>query len=284
MDRIILITGATSGIGKAAALQLAKLGHQLILVGRDDRKLQKTVARINNATDNAKVSSYRCDLSLMREVRRVAETIRENHAKIDVLINNAGARFVRHQLTDEGIEVTLATNHLGHFVLTLSLIDLLKRAGTARIINVSSSAHYTGDEVIENIKAAEEYDGRKQYASSKLANVLFTKAMAERLENTGIAINAMAPGGVATNFARNNGMLPWLKHRLYYLLKGQLRTPSQGAETVVFLATSDAVLGITGQYFEDKREKRSSAISYSRDAQDRVWLESIKLSGVDYKR
>jgi NAD(P)-dependent dehydrogenase (short-subunit alcohol dehydrogenase family) len=199
------------------------------------------------------------------------------------MINNAGAKILRHQLTKDGIELTLATNHLGHFTLTLSLMDLLKRPQSARIVNVSSGVHYASDGVVENILKADLYDGRKQYANSKLANILFTYALADKLRGRGIVANAVDPGGVATNFSRNNGLWHWLKHRLYYLKKRQLLTPEQGAATLVFLASANDVMGITGKYFSDLKEIKSSDISYDKALQDKVWEFSAKLGGIDFE-
>ncbi|MBE3039959.1 MAG: SDR family oxidoreductase [Chloroflexi bacterium] len=275
-----LITGATSGIGKAAALALAKKNYGLILIGRNKEKTARVCEEIRRISQNENVSSYVCDLSVLRDVRGLTARIREDYERIDVLINNAGARFLRHQLTKEGMEMTLATNHLGHYVLTLSLIDRMKGSEQARIINVSSGAHYAGTGVIENILFAKDYDGRKQYANSKLANVLFTYALADRLKGRGIGVNAVDPGGVATNFARNNGLRHWLSHRIYYWSKRQLLTPAQGAETVVYLASSEDVEGVTGKYFTNKEEKKSSVISYDKAIQEKLWASSVELSGI----
>jgi len=280
---ICLITGATSGIGKATALALAKKDHRLILIGRNEEKTARVCEEIGRMSRNENVSYYVCDLSVVRDMRGVAARIKEDHARIDVLINNAGARFLRHQLTKEGVEMTLATNHRGHYVLTLSLIDIMKGSEQARIVNVSSGAHYAGTGVIENILSARDYDGKKQYANSKLANVLFTYALAEKLKGTGIAVNAVDPGGVATNFARNNGLRHWLSHRIYYCSKRQLLTPAQGAESVVYLASSDDVKGITGKYFMNKAEKKSSVISHDKAIQEKLWASSVELSGMDLR-
>lgn len=276
-----LITGATSGIGKAAALALAKKDYGLILIGRNEKKAARVCAEIRRVSRNENVIWYMCDLSVLRDVRGLTARVKKDHARIDVLINNAGARFLRHQLTKEGVEMTLATNHLGHYVLTLSLIEALKNSKGARIINVSSGAHCAGTGVIENILSAKDYDGRKQYANSKLANILFTYALAEKLKGKGIAVNAVDPGGVATNFARNNGLKHWLSHRIYYWSKKQLLTPAQGAETVVYLASSGDVEGITGKYFTNKEEMKSSGISYDKAIQEKLWASSVELSGID---
>jgi NAD(P)-dependent dehydrogenase (short-subunit alcohol dehydrogenase family) len=217
----------------------------------------------------------------MKDVHAAADRIKVDYDRIDVLINNAGARFLRHELTKEGIEMTLATNHLGHFVLTLSLINLLKNSGRAMVVNVSSGTHYGGTRVIENILSASDYDGRKQYANSKLANILFTYALANKVAGGGISVNSCEPGGVATNFAHNNGFSHWLKHRLYYMRKGQLLTPAQGAETVVYLASSDNIVGVTGRHFFGKKEIKSSDKSYDKTLQDGLWFLSRELSGID---
>jgi NAD(P)-dependent dehydrogenase (short-subunit alcohol dehydrogenase family) len=280
-QRTCLVTGASSGIGRAAALGLTSMGHRLILVGRDEGKLGRTAAAILRRRRSAEVSTYRCDLSLMRDVRGAAERIRRDHRRIDALINNAGARFLRHGLTDEGIELTLATNHLGHFALTLLLMGPLRDSGRARIINVSSGAHYGGAGAIENVRSAQGYDGKRQYAASKLAGVLFAYALAERLKDEGIAANAVDPGCAATSFSRNNGAWSWLKHRLSYFLKGQLRTPARAAGTIIYLAASDDVAGLTGRYFRDKKEMRSSDLSYERAAREALWAASVNLSGIE---
>lgn len=277
-----LITGATSGIGRAAALELARQGFRVIIVARNKDRAEATCRRIKRLTGNEAVFWYLCDLSLLRDVRTLASRLKTDLDRLDVLVNNAGARFLRHQVTPERIELTLATNHLGHFALTLSLLDLLERSAEARIINVASGAHYGADRVIENILRPEEYDGKKQYARSKLANVLFTYVLAERLRGSQsvITVNAADPGGVATNFARNNGLIPWLKHRLYYLSKRQLLSPARGAETVVYLASSFEVRGVTGKYFFQKKERRSSTASYDKENQRKLWELSLALSGL----
>jgi NAD(P)-dependent dehydrogenase (short-subunit alcohol dehydrogenase family) len=280
-QRTCLVTGATSGIGRAVASGLAALGHRLILVGRDENKLIRAAARLRDKHRLSGVSAYRCDLSLVREARSVADRIRREHPRIDVLVNNAGARFLKHGLTDEGIEMTLATNHLGHFVLTLSLRECLRVSGRARVINVSSGAHYGGTRAIDNVLSPDGYDGKRRYAESKLAGVLFAYALAERWRELGISANAVDPGPAATNFSRNNGTWSWLKHRLAYLLKGRLRTAARGAETIVYLATSDEVTGVTGRYFRDMKATRSSDLSYDAALREALWESSAALSGAD---
>ena len=163
----------------------------------------------------------------------------------------------------------------------LSLIDLLASSGQARIVNVSSGTYYSGTGAIEKIQSAREYDGRKQYSNSKLANVLFTYALVDKLRGKGITVNSCEPGGVATNFARNNGFVHWLKHRLYYLGKGQLLTPAPGADTVVYLASSDEVAGVTGRHFFQRKELRSSERAYDKTLQAELWSLRRDLAGID---
>jgi NAD(P)-dependent dehydrogenase (short-subunit alcohol dehydrogenase family) len=278
--KICLITGATSGIGKATALALAHKDWELILIGRSREKLAKALDEIKARTGNEQISRYVCDLSLLQDVCGTAERVINDHARIDVLVNNAGAKILRHQITEEDIELTLATNHLGHFLLTLSLMELLKRSQKARVVNVSSGVHYAARGVIKNILSPDCYDGRAQYALSKLANVYFTYALAAKLEDKKIVANAVDPGGVATNFARNNGLQHWIKHRLYYAMKRQLLTPEQGANTVVFLASASHADGVTGKYFFDMKEQRSSDVSYNKSLQAELWESSANLCSI----
>lgn len=276
-EKNCLITGATSGIGKAVALGLAEKGANVIFIGRNPDKCKAVAELIKKKTHNENVSYYVADISLIREVKKVADKIKIDFKRIDVLVNNAGARFISHQLTDEGIEITLATNHLGHFVLTNELLPLLRISDDARVINVSSGVHYGGKGVIENITEPSQYDGRLQYSNSKLANVLFTYELAERLKETTVKVFAVDPGGVATNFSRNNGLKFWLKHLIYYLLKRELITPRQASQTIIHLATSDEFKNQTAKFFFDMKEKESSQLSYDKSLQKSLWALSEEL-------
>jgi NAD(P)-dependent dehydrogenase (short-subunit alcohol dehydrogenase family) len=276
-EKNCLITGATSGIGKAVALGLAEKGANVILIGRNPEKCKKIAKLIKKKTHNENVSYYVADISLIREMKKVADKIKSDFKRIDVLVNNAGARFINHQLTDEGVELTLATNHLGHFVLTNELLQLLKNSDDARVINVSSGVHYGGKGVIENITELSQYDGRLQYSNSKLANVLFTYELAERLKETTVKVFAVDPGGVATNFSRNNGLKFWLKHLVYYLLKRQLITPKQASRTIIFLATSDEVKNQPAKFYYEMKEMKSAEISYDKSLQKKLWEMSEEL-------
>jgi retinol dehydrogenase-12 len=280
-QKTCLITGATSGIGEATALALGTKGFRIIAIGRNEKKLEQIKKKFSSQASGGDMLCYLCDLSLMADVRSATARILDSFDRIDVLINNAGARFLRHGLTAEGIERTLATNHLGHYLLTLSLLGALKRSGAGRIINVSSGAHLSATGVIENIRWPKNYDGRRQYANSKLANILFTNALAKRLAGAGITVNAVNPGGVATNFARNNGLAYWLKHRAFYMVRRELLSPAQGAQTIVHLASSGEIANVSGKYFYRFQEASPSALSRDSVLQEKLWSMSRDLASLD---
>ena len=281
-NKICLITGATSGIGKAAALKLADLGASLLLLSRNETKGEKICEHIRE-TNNAQVKFYRVDISSVKEVRKVSEKIKTDFDHIDILINNAGARFDKYFKNDEGIELTFATNHLGHFLLTLSLIEMLKNSAQGKIINISSSAHAIGTEDLDDIVAPANYDRRLAYGRSKLANLYFTYELSSRLKNSNITANAVDPGGVATKFSKNNGLLPWAKHYLSYILQLKLISPQKAAETIVYLASSSEVSETTGKYFFEKKDISSSIASYNKEAALKLWQLSKELTGVDFQ-
>ena len=276
-----VITGATSGIGWASAVQLGRLGADLILTGRDARRGAELVHRLQRGHACGNAHFMRADLSVQREVRELAANIRNRCACIDVLINNAGARFDTFRLSPDTIELTFATNHLSHFLLTLLLLDTLRTAETARVITVSSGAHSNARGDFERCFRAETYDRKTAYGSSKLANLMFAYELARRLKSTNITSNAVHPGGVATKLGRNNGIVSWLRHVVYHAIKGELLSPGKGAETIVFLASSPAVEGVSGKYFFRKREIESSGISQDEAAAKRLWELSLRMTGLD---
>ena len=280
-NKTCLITGATSGIGKAAALKLADLGTSLVLLSRNEDKGGKICHQIRKRFKNVQVKFYRVDISSMKEVRSTVEKLKSDFNHIDVLINNAGARFDNYFKNDEGVELTFSTNRLGHFLLTHSLIEMLKKSTQGRIINVSSSVHTGVTQELDDIVTPVNYDRIVAYARSKLANLYFTYELSSKLRNSKITVNALHPGGVATNFSRNNGLLPWVKHYIYYLLKRELISPQKAAETIIYLALSPEVKEISGKYFFDKKEIKSSPASYDREAALKLWKLSLNLTGVD---
>lgn len=276
-DKVCLITGATSGIGRAASNALAEMGMSLILVGRNEGRAQAVLRQIREGIGNRNVEFIRADLSSQREVRELAEKIRSRHERLDIMINNAGARFSEYLESVDGIELTFATNHLGAFLLTIHLLELLKRSPEARIVTVSSGAHHGVSNEFKTNWQPESYDRRIAYGQSKLANVMFTYELARLLAGTCVTANAFDPGGVATNLGRNNGLLAWMRHLVYYARKGELLSPKQGADTLVYLATSPEVEGVTGQLFFKRKPVRSSEASYDLTAARLLWEMSERM-------
>ena len=205
--KVCLITGATSGIGKAAALELARRGATLALVGRNQWRCERTVREITEKTGNTSVEYFLADLAYQDHVRNLAQEFQSRHQKLDVLLNNAGAIVLTRQRTADGIELTFALNHLGYFLLTCLLLDTLKASAPARIVNVSSDAHQRAILELDDLQCQREYRGFWAYARSKLANLLFTYELDRRLGGTGVTVNTLHPGLVATNFLSNNGLI-----------------------------------------------------------------------------
>lgn len=272
----ILITGATSGIGQVAARQLAGQGAQVVIVARNAVKGAETVRAIKETTGNDAVSLLMGDLSVQADVRHVAAEFRAAHNRLDVLINNAGAFFLNREVSQDGIEMTWATNHLNYFLLTNLLLDMLQASAPARIVNVSSGAHVGGRINFDDLGLAAKYSSWAAYSQSKLANVLFTYELARRLAGTGVTATVLHPGFVRTNFARNNGRVSRLLVPFFQLFA---ISPEKGAETIVYLASSPEVAGVTGQYFANKKPVRSAPLSHDEAIARRLWDESLKMTG-----
>jgi len=275
--KICLITGATSGIGKATAVSLAQKGYKLLLVARSREKGESLQQEILGMSPSAPPELYIADLSSQSSIRTLVKTIQRNHARIDVLINNAGGIFGSHVTTVDGIELTFALNHLGYFLLSNLLLDQLKAGGNSRIVNVSSQAHRLGTRNLDDQSSGEEHSAMKSYAQSKLANLLFTYELSRRLADTPITVNALHPGSVRTNFGRE---LPGVGGAFFRYFDFLLRSPEKGAETVIWLASADEAAGITGKYFLDKKEIRSSQISYDVELAKRLWDVSSKMTNL----
>ena len=276
-----LVTGGTSGLGRATAHALAQQGAEVIVVGRNPKKCEKTVKKIKKSTGNDSIRHLIADLSSQKDIRTLADEFKKNYSSLDVLVNNAGAKFMEKKVTVDGLEMTFALNHLGYFLLTNLLLEALKTSQNARIVNVSSGAH-SGCRTIdfENLQGEKNFDGRAAYALSKFCNVLFTYELARILSDTDITVNALSPGGVATNFSRNNGLVPWARHIVSHLLTGNLVGPQKGAKTIVQLATSLEVEGITGKYFVDQKPAQSAELSYDETLGKKLWDVSLKLTDV----
>lgn len=276
--KVCLITGASGGIGKAAAAGLARMGARVAMVGRSPEKMAAAAQEIHQASGNPAVDCLIADLSSQAEIRRLAQEVKNRYPRLDVLINNAGATFLRRQLSVDGIEMTFALNHLGYFLLTNLLLDFLKSSAPARIINVASSFHLPVRLNFNDLQHQKGYFIALAYARTKLANLYFTYELARRLEGSRVTVNALHPGFVITNIGRNNGWPVSLAMRLVGLIS---IPPERGAETILYLAASPEVEGVSGKYFYRKQPVASSAVSYDREAARRLWEISAALSGLD---
>ncbi|QSQ11128.1 SDR family oxidoreductase [Myxococcus landrumensis] len=275
--KVCLITGATGGIGLETAKALGRMGATLVLVGRDPGRTQAAVDAVKQAVAGAQVDTLRADLSSMQSVRALADDFRSRYSRLDVLLNNAGLIIDRRQTTVDGFEATLATNHLAPFLLTHLLMDTLMASGPARVVNVSSDAHRVGKVDFDDLQSERSYDGFRVYATSKLANILFTRALAKRLAGTAVTTNAVHPGVVRTGFGHNTeGFFRWIvKLGAPFMLSAE-----GGARTSIYLSSSPEVEGVSGQYFIRRRQRKPSAAARDDASAERLWIESARLTGV----
>ena len=268
--RTCLITGATDGIGKEAAIELAKKGCNLILIGRSKEKGDKVVEEIRKVADSyVDIDYFTADLMLMKEVSRVADEVSRKYPKIDVLLNNVGAYFAFRDVTEEGFERTFALNHLGYFLMTKKLLPLVEKSDYKRIVNVSSSAHYGIDFEFDNMNGEKKYSGFDVYKKSKLANVMFTYELAKRIEGTGITANCLHPGFVSTNFGKNNNFL-W-RNVIRVAMWLTAISVKDGAKTSIHLACSDEVKDITGRFFANSQIKKGSSKAKNEEHNRKLW-------------
>lgn len=283
--KIALVTGATAGIGLETARGLAKMGAHVVIVGRNEDKAAATVADIRRTTGNQNVEALIGDLALMSEVRSVAAAFKAKFDRLDILVNNVGAIMNKRKVTAEGVEMTWALNHLGYFVMTRELLDVLKASAPARIVNLSSDAHKGGKIRWSDPEMSSGYISFASYAQSKLANILFTKELAERLEGTGVTANAVHPGVVASNFAlTNNGdnFIVKLGRRLFDIFSISLE---DGAKTSLYVATSPDVENINGKYFAKSKIASESAAARDESAQKRLWeITEERLAEIEEQR
>jgi NAD(P)-dependent dehydrogenase (short-subunit alcohol dehydrogenase family) len=279
-NKICLITGATHGIGRAAAAALAQKGARVVIVGRDEERSQDTVAEIKTETGNPHVDFLLADLSVQAQVRQLAEEFKSRYGRLDMLVNNAGVINFFRQLSADGIEMNFAVNHLSYFLLTNLLLDILKASAPARVVNVSSNSHRHKHLDFEDLELKRGYWAGTAYGRSKLCNLYFTYELARRLEGTGVTVNAMHPGFVRTNMAANNG---WLVRFFLPFIHRNSLTPEQGADTVVYLASSPEVEGLTGKYFVRRQELESDPVSHDEAAAKKLWGISEKMTGLRWK-
>lgn len=272
-----IVTGATSGIGEITALALAREGWTVGIVCRSREKGEATRARIRSATGQD-VGLHLADLGSQREIRGVGDEILARYPRIDLLVNNAGIVNLSRQVSADGIEAVFAVNHLGPFLLTNLLLARITASAPARIVNVASDGHRVVRGIrFEDPGFAEDWSWWRVYGHSKLANVLFTTELARRLEGTGVTVNCVHPGAVATGLGANNG---WIARLVLPVLRPFFRSPEQGAATSIFVATAPAVEGVTGRYFANCREVRPSRAAQDAAAARRLWELSARMTGL----
>ncbi len=273
--KVCMVTGANSGIGKITALELAKQGATVTMVCRSRDRGEAASREITEMIGSASLELMVADLSSQAAIRRLAEEFQSKHDRLDVLVNNAGVFVRRRSMTQDGIETTFAVNHLAYFLLTNLLLDAIKRSASARIVNVSSRAHTSATINFDDLQGEREYGSWSAYCQSKLANIEFTYELARRVESSGVTVNCLHPGVVATGLFRNLPKILHLPLRIF------LSTPEKGAETSVYLAASPEVEGVTGKYFANKRAVASSPESQNAENARRLWEVSERLTGLN---
>ncbi len=277
LGKVCMVTGAASGIGAVTAQTLAQRGATVVLVDRSATKGVIVIDQIERQTGNTALEFMRVDLSSQREIHQLVQQFTSRYRRLDVLVNNAGAMFGERQESIDGIEMTFALNYLGYFLLTNLLLDMLKASAPARIVNTSSRSHARARINFDDLESRTNYKGLSAYGHSKLAIVLFTYELARRLESTGVTVNALHPGIVATNFAMKGGGIMSLIVRLF---RPFFVGPEQGAQTGIYLATSPEVEGVTGKYFVKCKAVPSSPVSYDMAIASRLWEVSERYTNL----
>lgn len=271
-EKTIIVTGANTGIGKETARGLATLGATVVMVCRDGQRGEAAQHDIKQTTGNDRVEVMICDFSSLSSIRQFAEAFKQRHNRLEVLVNNAGVVLRERSMTEDGFESTFAINHLGYFLVTKLLLDVLKKSAPARIVNVASTAHKYARLDINAWVTGRDFSAFGAYANSKLANILFTFELARRLEGTGVTANCLHPGGVGTNLFRG------LPKFLQALIKLVTMSPERGARTSIYLASSPEVEGVTGKYFARRKEAKSSESSRNKEVARQLWELSEELT------
>lgn len=276
--KVCVITGGTDGIGRAAALELAVQGASLLIHGRDPDKGARAVAELKARSGNPQIQFLPADFSALAEVRRLAAAIRDHTPGVDVLINNAGGFSARRSLSKDGFEMTFAVNHLAPFLLTQLLLDTLKSTPRSRIVTTASSAHKGATIPFEDLQAAGHYAPMRAYGVSKLANILFTRTLAKRLQGTGVTATCLHPGFVRTQIGR--GIDGAFGRFMFGVMSSLARSPEKGAQTLVYLASSPQVQGASGGYYFDCKEIAPSPAAQDDGVAERLWALSEKMVGI----
>jgi len=276
--KVVLITGGTGGIGKATAIGLATMGARVGITGRDLARAEVAAAEIHAESGNPAVDAFAADMSSQAEVRRLALAVLDVYPRLDVLVNNVGGFWAHRHPTVDGLERTFALNHLAAFLLTNLLLERLKASAPARIVTVSSGAQSMGRIDFDDLQGVRNYSGQRAYNQSKLANVMFSNELARRLEGTGVTANSLHPGVVRTNFGAEDQA--WFFTVISRVARPLLKTPAQGAEMPIYLASSPNLDGVTGKLFANRNPKTANKIAYDKDLLARLWKVSADLVGI----
>ena len=276
--KTVLITGGTGGIGKATAIGLARLGARVGIVGRDAARGEAAAADIRSASNNPSVDVFIADLSSQAEVRRLAAEVLDAYPRLDVLVNNVGGFWAHRRVTADGLEHTFAVNHLAAFLLTNLLLERLVASAPARVVTVSSGAQSMGRIDFDDLQGERKYSGQRAYNQSKLANVMFTYELARRLEGTGVTATVLHPGVTSTGFGAEDQA--WYFTTGSGLARRFMKSPAQGAETPIHLASSPEVEGVTGRYFANRKPREANKLADDTDAAARLWRVSAELVGL----
>jgi retinol dehydrogenase-14 len=275
VGKAVLITGATGGIGKAAAIGLATMGARVGITGRDLTRAEQAAADIRTASGNPAVDAFAADMSSQAEVRRLAAAVLDTYPRLDVLVNNVGGFWAHRHTTVDGLERTFALNHLAPFLLTNLLLDRLKASAPARVVTVSSGAQRMGRIDFDDLQGTRNYSGQRAYSQSKLANVMFTVELARRLQGTGVTATSVHPGVVRTNFGSEDQA--WFFAIISRLVRPFLKTPAQGARTPIYLASSPDVDGVTGRFYVNGKPRTPNKIAGDAAMTGRLWQVSADL-------
>jgi NAD(P)-dependent dehydrogenase (short-subunit alcohol dehydrogenase family) len=276
--KVVVITGATSGIGAVAARRLADMGARIVLVARDRTRGDAALTELRSGGTRISHSIHYGDLSRISEMKRLVVEIAGAEPRIDVLINNAGALFASRQMTEDNLELAFAINHMAYFVLTNGLRERLLAASPARIVNTASNAHRGCKLDFDDLQSKNGFSGRKAYGRSKLCNILFTRELARRWRGLGVTANCLHPGFVATRFGDGSGGL--LSHAVR-VAKTFAISPENGAKTIVYLASSADVAGVSGEYFYQCQPATPTMEARDDTSAKRLWMESAKLAGIE---
>nr|XP_031831551.1 retinol dehydrogenase 13-like [Nomia melanderi] len=282
-DKVVIVTGSNTGIGKEVVRNLAKREAKIIMACRDMEKCEEARSEIVLQTQNKYIYCRQCDLASQESIRHFVNQFKTEHSKLHILINNAGIMRCQKRYTTEGIEMQLGVNHMGHFLLTNLLLDVLKTSVPARVVNVSSAAHFKGTIKLKDLNSDINYDPAKAYSQSKLANILFTRELANKLKGTGIAVNAVHPGIVNTEIVRhmkfnqNYFSRLFIKSCMWLFVK----TPRKGAQTILYVALEPSLQDVTGVYFSNCKVADISEEAKNDDIARWLWAVSEKWTGLN---